>query len=99
LAGGAFAGWTSPLVQRIGLLWMVPVFLLAARVLTAHLENRRAQRPRPSELTASPWKIIRGSPYVMILVGALALSVIVGTLVDFQFKYLIQRSYPDPHAL
>ena len=99
LAGGAFAGWTTPWVQRVGLLWTLPVFLLAARALTGHLEHGRAQRPRPQELTSSPWKIIRGSPYVMILVAALALSVMVGTLVDFQFKYLLQRSYPDPHAL
>jgi ATP/ADP translocase len=99
LAGGAFAGWTTPLVQRVGLLWTLPVFLLAARALTGHLEHRRVQRPRPRELSSSPWKIIRGSPYVMILVAALALSVIVGTLVDFQFKYLVHREYPDPHAL
>ena len=99
LAGGALAGWTTPLVQRVGLLWMLPVFLLAARALTAHLEHQRVQRPRPRELSSSPWKIIRGSPYVMILVTALALSVIVGTLVDFQFKFLIHRDYPDPHAL
>jgi AAA family ATP:ADP antiporter len=31
MAGGAFAGWTTPLVQRVGLMWTLPVFLLAAR--------------------------------------------------------------------
>jgi len=30
---------------------------------------------------------------------AIALSVVVSTLVDFQFKFFIQHVYPDPHAL
>ena len=99
IAGGAFAAWTTPLVQRVGLMWTLPVFLLAAHGLTLHLEARRSHRPRTAEIASSPWKIIRRSPYILILVIVLALSVIVGTLVDFQFKYLIQQHYPDPRAL
>jgi AAA family ATP:ADP antiporter len=101
LAGGAFAGWTTPLVQRVGLMWTLPLLLLGAHVLTRAVERYRARRDRPEDvpLRVSPWKIIRRSPYILIFVVALALSVIVGTLVDFQFKYLIQHRYPDPHAL
>jgi AAA family ATP:ADP antiporter len=99
LAGGAFAGWTTPLVQRVGLMWTLPGFLLAAHVLTHHLEAHRARRPRTRELATSPWRIIRRSRYIVIFVVALALSVIVGTLVDFQFKYLIQHRYPHPGEL
>ncbi len=99
LAGGAFAGWTTPLVQRIGLMWTLPIFLLGASELTRHLESHRTRRTRPRDITIAPWKIIRGSRYIQILVVTLALSVIVGTLVDFQFKYLIQQRYPYPHQL
>ena len=99
IAGGAFAGWTTPLVQRVGLMWTLPVFLLATLALTRSLEAHRVHRPRPKDIAASPWRIIQRSPYILILVVALALSVIVGTLVDFQFKYFIQHSYPDPRAL
>jgi ATP/ADP translocase len=99
LVGGAFAGWLTPFVHRIGLMWTLPVFLLAAGELTRHLEAHRTHRPRPREIASSPWKIIRASPYILILVAALSLSVIVGTLVDFQFKFLVQRHYPDPQAL
>ena len=99
LAGGAFAGWTTPLVQRVGLMWTLPGFLLAASALTGRLEAHRAVRARPESTSTSPWKIMRQSPYIMIFVVALALSVIVGTLVDFQFKFLLHHSYPDPRDL
>ncbi len=99
LAGGALAGWSTPLIQRVGLMWTLPVFLLAARALTRNLEAHRTHRQRPRDIATSPWKIIRRSPYIMILVIVLALSVIVGTLVDFQFKYFLQHRYPDPQAL
>ena len=99
MIGGAFAGWTTPLVQRVGLMWTLPVFLLAALGLTHRLEAHRTHPPRPREISASPWRIIRRSPYILILIGVLSLSVVVGTLVDFQFKYFIQHSYPSPRAL
>ena len=99
LAGGAFAGWTTPLLQRVGLLWILPVFLLGAHALTRSLEVHRAHRPRTTDPAMSPWTLIRRSPYLVVLVVALALSVIVGTLVDFQFKYVIHHQYPQPAQL
>src|SRR5207245_2971999 len=39
------------------------------------------------------------SRYLKVFAAGLALSVIVSTLVDFQFKYYIQRMYSDPHDL
>ena len=99
VAGGALAGWTSRLVQPITLLWTLPVLFVATRGLTRKLEAHRTSRPRPEVVSASPWRIIRRSPYIVIFVVTLALSVIVGTLVDFQFKFSLQQSYPDPRAL
>jgi ATP/ADP translocase/HEAT repeat protein len=101
LLGGAFAGWATPTVTRVGLMWSLSGLLIVAFFLTRVIEGHRASRPRPIEVssTVSPWKIIGRSPYIKILAAALALSVIVSTLVDFQFKVYIQRLYPDPHAL
>jgi HEAT repeat protein len=42
---------------------------------------------------------MRQSRYIRILAIGLSLSVIVGTLVDFQFKIHIQRIYQRPHEL
>ncbi len=101
LAGGSFAGWSNPLVQRVGLMWTLPLLLMVAHVLTQAIESHRTERGRLAEATSkvSPWKIIQRSPYIRVLVAGLALSVIVGTLVDFQFKLFLRESYPDPHAL
>lgn len=101
LAGGGFAGWSNPLVQRVGLMWTLPLLLLVAHGLTRAVESRRARRDRPEDVpsTVSPWKIIGRSPYIRVFVAGLALSVIVGTLVDFQFKLLLREHYPDPQAL
>jgi AAA family ATP:ADP antiporter len=101
LAGGAFAAWSTPILNPAGLMWMLAGLLVVAYALTLLVEVHRARRPTPIEATstASLWKIILRSTYIKVLAVAFALSVIVGTLVDFQFKFFIQHLYPDPHAL
>lgn len=101
LAGGTLAGWSLPLVQRIGLMWTLPALLVLAHALTRAVERHRSRKPGPEVVpsTDSPWKIIRRSTYIRVFVAALTLSVVVGTLVDFQFKYYVLRLYPDPHDL
>lgn len=101
-AGGAMAAWLTPVVQRAGLLWTLAGFLVLVFLLTRVAEGMVERRRPPAAATAptgSPWKIVLGSRYIQFLAVGLALSVAVGTLVDFQFKYFIQRLYPDPHAL
>lgn len=101
LAGGAFAAWSTPILKPAGLMWILAGLLVAAYALTLMVEVHRARRPTPAETTSttSRWGIILRSTYIKVLAVALALSVIVGTLVDFQFKFFIQQLYPDPHAL
>jgi len=101
LVGGGLAGWSLPFIQRVGLMWTLPLLLAAAHALTRAVEGHRSHSPGPEVVTstASPWKIITRSPYILIFVAVLTLSVIVGTLVDFQFKYYVVRHYPNPHDL
>lgn len=102
LVGGALAAWLTPVVQRAGLMWTLAGLLLAAHALTLVVQSHRARHPGPVEAAgpkASFLEIIRRSPYIKVLAAGLALSVVVSTLVDFQFKFLIQEAYPDPHAL
>ncbi len=101
LVGGGAAALSLPLIQRVGLMWTLPVLLAAAHALTRAVERHRSRRPGPEIVpsTVSPWKIITRSPYILIFVAALTLSVVVGTLVDFQFKYYVLRLYPDPSDL
>lgn len=101
LAGGAFAGWAQPFVHRMGLLWVLFGLLVIAHVLTRFVEVHRAHMPGPADAVSalSRWEIIRRSKYIRIFAVGLALSVIVSTLVDFQFKLYLQHAYPDSRSL
>ena len=101
VAGGAFGAWSLPLVRRVGLMWILAGLLVLAHVLTRLLERDRARRPSPALTfsTSSPWALIRSSKYIQVFALALALSVIVSTLVDFQFKVTLQQLYPDTPSL
>ena len=101
LAGGGIAAGSVSIVHRVGLMWVVSGLLIVACAMTASIERHRARNPDLSGVVSSltSWEIVRKSGYIKVLTLGLALSVVVGTLVDFQFKLLLQRMYPDPHQL
>ncbi len=101
LFGGAFAAWSAPVLTPAGLMWLLSGLLVLAYALALLVEVHRARRPTPKEMpsTTSRWEIILRSGYIKVLAVALALSVVIGTLVDFQFKSFIQQVYRDPRAL
>ena len=101
LAGGGIAASLTPIVHHVGLMWIVSGMLVIAWAMTAAVDRHRAAAPAaaPSASTRSSWEIIRESRYIKILTLGLSLAVIVGTLVDFQFKLLVQQMYPERHQL
>lgn len=101
VAGGFFAKWAASQIGLDGLLWTVAGTLLVARGLTAFLGSRRVERPLAAqmEVASSRWRMIAGSPFLQRLALALVISVVVATLVDFQFKFLAEQAYPDRREL
>ena len=101
LAGGGLAAGSAKVLPQTGLIWLLPGLLLAVRLLTAAVEGRQARRPDaiPAASGDSGWNIIRRSRYIKVLALALVLSVVISTLVDFQFKIFVQKMYPEPHDL
>ena len=102
LMGGAFAGWVAPILGRAALEWALAILLVVSFLLTRVVERYREDRATSAPaatMAGSRWKIIRRSNYLQYLAAALALSVIVSTLVDFQFKFFIQDIYPDTETL
>jgi AAA family ATP:ADP antiporter len=100
LLGGAIAA-ASPFLKHTGLMWILSGLLLVTCVLTELVARHRDRsRTRPGNAPGlSLLGILKQSGYVRALVIALALSVVIGTLVDFQFKLLLQKMYPDAHHL
>jgi len=101
LLGGSIAGWLTPFVKRVGLLWILGGLLIVSHLMTRFVDSHRKHRPSAADVTAaaSRWEILRRSHYIQILTVAIALSVVVGTVVDFQFKFFAAHAYPDPHDL
>ncbi len=101
MAGGAFASGMQPRIGLVGLLWTVFALLIVARLITLAFEGRRPPSPFVAQADAgsSRVKLLLSSPYLRLLATALFLSVVVATLIDFQFKYLAQQAYPDRDGL
>jgi len=101
VAGGWFAHWGVGRIGTDGLLWTLAGSLVLARVITMALDKQLPVRPFVAQSGSgeSPIGILRRSPFLRYLAATLALSVVVSTLVDFQFKYAVQQAYPDSHAL
>jgi ATP/ADP translocase/HEAT repeat protein len=99
--GGAFANWAVGRVGISGLLWTLVGLLVLARAITLLLDRQLPGRPFLAHAGSgtSPLEILRHSPFLRYLAATLALSVVVSTLVDFQFKYAAQQAYPDSHRL
>lgn len=100
LTGGAISRWFTRW-GTTGLMWTLVVLLFVALGLTRLAERHRRRRPNaPSPAAAtSSWSLFRNSRYLQLLIAVLTLSVVVSTLVDFQFKTYIQHLYPEPHAM
>ena len=99
--GGALAHFALPRIGVGGLFWTFAAMLCVATLVVAVLLGRRpARAPSQAESTGEPRLIvILRSPFLRYLALTLTLSVIVGTLVDFQFKVMVERSYPERDAL
>ncbi|MEP7028363.1 MAG: Npt1/Npt2 family nucleotide transporter, partial [Candidatus Eisenbacteria bacterium] len=99
--GGGFANWAVGRIGIDGLLWSLAAFLILARLITNVLDRRLPVRPFLTQAGTgtSRLAILRRSSFLRYLAGTLALSVVVSTLVDFQFKYAAQQAFPDSHSL
>ncbi len=101
VVGGGFANWAVERIGITGLLWTLAALLLLARLITISLDRQLPVKPFVAQagFGTSRIEILRHSAFLRYLAGTLALSVVVSTLVDFQFKYAAQQAYPDSHAL
>jgi len=101
VVGGAIPGWIAPVAHPSTLMWVLVGLLVIGHALTLLIDRHVGQGPRAltPETPTSRWDILRRSKYLQVFTAMLALSVIVSTLVDFQFKFVVQQMYRDPHAL
>ncbi|WP_103029935.1 Npt1/Npt2 family nucleotide transporter [Salinibacter altiplanensis] len=110
---GAIVGGqvTSLLVETVGmsstnLLWVASGVLFVATGLARWIRTRHVPLDEPQDAPeeaakseASALSIIRDSRHIQLIVGILALTVVVTTLVDYQFKTVAARAYPTEAGL
>ena len=101
VGGGAFAHFGTRSLGVTGLLWSLTLLLTAMTALSVLLAGRRPTKSPAIAYTrgGSRLRIILGTPFLRYFVTGLTLSVVVGTLVDFQFKVMAQQAYPDQDSL
>ncbi len=96
LLGGTVSNLATPRLGVHGLLWILVALLLLASVIHGSLLDRRVRKRAMAPVgTESRVRLIIGSPFLRYLVAAIILSVVVATLIDFQFKYVAQKAYPQ----
>lgn len=101
LAGSAITTMFAKTIGTESLLLVCVVFMSGCLVLLTviwPLKNdapSAATRRRKTTRTAGTWPLISRSRYLRLLTGAIALTVIVSTFIDFQFNWVVQQNFPD----
>jgi ATP/ADP translocase len=94
-------------VDNNHLLWCVAGLYLAASILVFWAEPRLRRKTRTAHLLNTPTvnpgsgmgELLTGSRYVKTIAVLILVSVVVSTLIDFQFKTSAKETYPSTAAL
>ena len=112
--GGVAAGFGAKWLlarsfETTHLLWVAASLFLAASVLVLWADRRlRGKYPdkelesptkQPDERAGRIGKLIGGSRYLKIIALVILVSVVVSTLIDFQFKAAAKQAHPSREAL
>lgn len=112
--GGALAGFgvkwfLPPSVESHHLLWVIAGLYIAAsavllwaqhRDVGKHSESELGISEKPEETRASSiGELLAGSTFLKTIAVLIFVSVIVSTLIDFQFKSAAKQAYPSAGAL
>jgi ATP/ADP translocase len=112
--GGALAGFgvkwlLHPSLESHHLLWVIAGLYLAASALLLRAQHRVVGKISKSELgisekpeeprASSIGELLGGSTYLKTIAVLIFVSVIVSTLIDFQFKSAAKQAYPSSGAL
>jgi len=112
--GGALAGFgvkwfLRPSVESEHLLWVIAGLYLAPSALLLWAQHRVVRKVSKSELgisekpedsrTSSIGELLARSSYLKTIAVLIFVSVIVSTLIDFQFKSAAKQAYPSAGAL
>ncbi|MGD2245329.1 MAG: Npt1/Npt2 family nucleotide transporter [Candidatus Aminicenantes bacterium] len=109
LLGGVVGSLIASLMAKIlgteNLLLVCPVMLFAGLVIVrnvhrkTHEEKTHETKPEAKKKTSAGFiqslRLLKSSRHLLLLCGIVALSIIVSTLIDFQFNTVINNSFPE----
>jgi ATP/ADP translocase/HEAT repeat protein len=112
ILGGFGSRWAVDLFGRSNELFWLIAALFAAAFGVVWLATRELRQPQAAALAeisisseptaskqASALAIIRASRYLQLIAGAIFFSVVVSTVIDFQFKVAAKATHPSEDAL
>ncbi|MBF0430957.1 MAG: MFS transporter [Fibrobacteria bacterium] len=112
VSGGIFGGYLATVFADVigshNLLLLAGLFLLVCMGFLLALWNsrpvediKRGTRKEKKQLknTRSPHKLIFSSPHLLLITGIIAVSVVIATLADFQYRFLAAEAYNNEDAL
>lgn len=114
IAGGIFGGYLTsvlaPLLNTRGMLHFCYVFLAGCLIIQYYIWKngaratyqerlRRQDRQRELQQQSSPLRLLLKSRLVIFSAAIVGVSVVIGTLVDFQFSALASDRIDDPDEL
>ncbi|MGH7541073.1 MAG: hypothetical protein ACRELC_08750, partial [Gemmatimonadota bacterium] len=95
IAGGAVSGFAAAVVGTENLLLVAGGFLgLAALIVMAlapHMTASEASGRLIEELSGDAWQILRNSTHLRTIAWILGLTIVVGTLIDWQFNSAVEQ--------
>ena len=102
--GALAASHLAPMIGTVNLLLVCPVFLLGTLAVVRTIYSRAFPEPRLDKAGeargmkvafSEGLRLVRESPYLRILAALMAVGVVIGTIIDFQFNAIIQDFFPE----
>ncbi len=100
IAGNLSVGAIAAKVGSLGTLWIVPVIFIIIWCITTYSKSLESNVSLPDSPKGVPHiidalRVVRKSHYLVLVLGLIALTQIVITLIDFEYNSFMEKAFPS----